>query len=239
MSNVLAFGLQGKSLDSGRFLGRTNLHEYSSILLMASSVQTELNDGAVASFQAVSLRMQQLDQWVQEGNRLVILGVGPLLLRATGFFLRLPPLDKIGFEPAEGKRLEACGPPQSQEFLASWRERLTYNYVISGENLRPLLRVQKAQKEGPSQIVAAAQPIGRGMVLYLPNFRGPIPVDQILELCGTLAGSNRKELPRWVAEIHSEPELEAQGKIAKLKSQMALLEQDALRDKKYWTITLT
>jgi len=220
-------------MDQGLLFGQTNFDEYNQIFWYLESIANELGQGPDAGW--IDLRLLQLTEWVRAGNVLIVVGVMPVWVQALGSDLSTQePFRGINFQTAGGTRIEVCGPQSARELLAELSKDMAYDYVLSGGQLNPLLRVRTANKDGPIQMVAGIRTLDVGHIIYLPRLKG-YPTDwtkalaAIQRLPAVLTRREPDELPEWVNDFHSEPERDATASIRSLQAEVACIEDEISR----------
>jgi hypothetical protein len=214
-------------------LGLTNFDEYDQIFLDFAYLPAELGQQATA--QTINLRMVQLNQWVRRGNTLVVLSVMPVWMQPLGQYLNFfEPFSGLGFQSVEGSRMEACGPREAFELLTGLIEQMSYSFVITGDDLKPLLRVRTANKSGPTQVVAGLRQLDAGQIIYLPKLSGNsskwvLPLAAIQKLAAVLTRREPDELPGWVHQFRSESELAALAEIDVLEVEVGRIRTEIAR----------
>jgi hypothetical protein len=214
------------------FLGNHNIHEANLIFWHPPSLLEELAPHGKLippSMKALlEQKMTALSEWVQQGHTLIVVGTHSLSFRyqdAVGqhkvFRLEsLAPLKEVAFVAASGSRIEFCGPPRMKDVFSNLLPRMTYQCLMSGSNLEPLLRVAAATT-GAVQIVGGYRQLGFGTVFYVPPFSGTPEasnalINELAKLPACLK-STPAELLDWVNAYKSAPERETKEKIVDLE----------------------
>jgi hypothetical protein len=220
-------------------LGLTNFDEYDQIFWNFGSFPDELQNMVAwhrkGTAHTIDLRIFQLDQWVRRGNTLVILNVMPIFLPLLEQWLNAyEPFSGVDFQPIGGSRMDACGPRGAVELLTSLTQFLTYEYVLDGKELKPLLRVRTANKQSPTQFVAGFRQLDAGHIIYLPRLAGPqsnwsLPWAMIQRLPAILTQREPDELPSWAHEFRTVQERNAAAEIDTLQAEAARIQTEIAR----------
>ncbi|MGJ5135696.1 hypothetical protein [Bradyrhizobium oligotrophicum] len=226
-------------MDQTRLLSRTNFDEYNQIFWDLHSIKSEM--GQQWSPDTIELRMSDLEQWVCRGNTLIVIGMQWIRLEddfSPNDFEPLrgsSPQAKIDLEIAEGYRIEAYGPAAAREQLEFLAEHMAYSCCLASIELKPLLRVRRANNVAPIQIVGAIRQLGSGHVIYLPRPKGTLTMDwaaplaAIRKLAVILTRGEADELPEWVHDFRSQTEQDAMASIDVLNAEAARIEQATAR----------
>jgi hypothetical protein len=220
-------------MEEGSLLGLTNFDEYDQIFLNFASLSAELVQKPTT--ETMKFRIILLNQWVRRGNTLVILNVMPVWAQPLGQWVNaFEPFGGVGFQSVEGSRIEACGPREALELLTGLIEHMSYKFVLTGDELKPLLRVRTANKSGPTQVVAGVRQLDAGQIIYLPKLNGnpakwTLPLAAIQKLTAVLTRREPDELPDWTHQFHSEPERAALAEIGALQVDVARIRAEIAR----------
>jgi hypothetical protein len=227
-------------------LGNHNLHEANVIFWHPPSVMSELaKHGNVAPAYIKSVledRLTALRDWVEQGHTLVVVGTRSLPFQHHDDFgnLRstcleeLNPLLGIDFVSASGTRIEFCGPPWMAEAFRNLVPRMTYQCLLQGADLKPLLRVAAATT-GAVQIIGGYRKLGLGTVFYVPPFNfapaeSKALIDELAKL-PSLLKSSPAELLDWVSAYQSGPEKKTKEKIAELEKSAGELKDQIAKER--------
>ena len=220
-------------MDQGSLFGQTNFDEYNQIFWGLASITAELERKPGAEW--IAFRLLQLTHWVRAGNTLIVVGAMPVWVHALGVGLNdQEPFLSIRFQTAEGTRMEACGPQMARELLTNLSEDMAYSYLLVSDQLRPLLRVRTANKDGPIQMVGGIRTLDAGSIVYLPRLKGGQAVwgkalAAIQTLPSVLTRREPDELPKWINDFRSEPERDAAAAIKSLRAEADRIEKEVRR----------
>lgn len=135
------------------------------------------------------------------------------------------PFAGLTFESSSGSRVEACGPRDVQDQLNIISDYLSYQFVIGGEDLQPLLRVKTVNKDRPPQIVAGIRQLDAGQIVYFPCVNSSHTWDALIshvqQISRIAHRGDPAELPEWVNRFLSKSEQTAITQIEKLDAELA------------------
>ena len=211
--------------------GLTNFDEFDLVFLSLPYVQTELS-AQKPNAEVIGERLSQLDEWVQQGNTLVLSNAMPTWIHPLGHFLdAYEPFSGLQFQQVEGARMEVCGPQEASQLLSQLTEYMSYSFILNSDELKPLLRVKAANKNAPIQILGGVRQRGDGKIIYLPNISAnagssTFVAATVRELVASLTRREPDSLPDWVQQFRSESEHAARSKIAALQTEVARIETE-------------
>jgi hypothetical protein len=217
-------------LEQGNFLDRTNFEEFDQVFWNFATIRQEIEG---ASGGAIAARFMQLDQWVRNGNTLIMFNPMPVYSHHLGQKVNeLEPLGKLNYQSAQGSRMEVCGPQAAGKALIDVIEDMSYSFLLEGDDFKPLVRVKAANKNSPPQYVAGYLHPGAGLVIFLPAVRGSAQAFQKIQLAiqnlvTALTRRRPDQLPVWVNAFRSEPERAASAAIDALEAEAARIKMEA------------
>jgi hypothetical protein len=224
-------------------LSTTNIDEHELIFFSPRELFAELNASQGVSaklYQDLLLRMIELQQWVERGHTLVVLGLYPLSFttEVNGEILnnRLPLLKEISITAKTGNRIESVPEKGISDLLGGLATSLMYDVVISGPSLIPLLTVRTAHASvGRPSIVAGYIRLGKGAVVFAPagEEAGKPSYLSALEQLPPLLHRVRQDYPSWIDSfltVHEIPSFEdarsRKGQVEKLITEIAAVEAE-------------
>jgi hypothetical protein len=237
--NLLVLGFPSAAFQSAGLLSDVNLFEYPAALWHVSSLHNELVTGSdgvrLGCLERLSERLDELMAWVRAGHKLIILftPIRPITYRAGPLdanvfdLAEIAPFNLISLTATAGHRVEYCGPDSAAVAAAVFDDRLSYEAVLSGRNLKPLFRVRSAQR-GREQIVAGYVDLGAGRIVFLPECGlgdTAIEPDDYRQQCARLAAAIREsnaQSPDWLSEYMTRAEAQAGQAIDELESKIRL-----------------
>ena len=143
---------------------------------------------------------------------MTVVGAMPVWVHQVGNSLNaFEPFNRVGFEGAEGTRMEVCGPQAARELLTELVEHLAYHFVLTGDQVSPLLRVRTANRSDPLQyMVGGICTLEAGGIIYLPNLKGSVatwknPLAVIRRLSAMLTRREPDDLPHGLTIFTQNP----------------------------------
>jgi hypothetical protein len=200
----------GDQYRGSALLSTTNFDEHELIFFSPRELFAEMNASERVSanlYQDVLLRMIELQQWVERGQTLVVLGLYPLSFttEVNGEILnstvnRLPLLKEISITAKTGNRIESVPERGISDVLGGIAASLMYDVVMSGPRLIPLLTVRTAHARAGPSIVAGYVRLGKGAVVFAPAGEGAGKPSYLsaLEQLPPLLHRVRQEYPSWI-----------------------------------------
>ncbi|MGJ5077178.1 hypothetical protein [Bradyrhizobium oligotrophicum] len=221
-----SYGAAGQTIS---LTGTHNLNETRLIFLTYSSLLGEFSspgkDVPFKVYLQLEKRLNELDEWILQGNTLVIFGASSFRFRYNNIanssvpmhLEAMRPLDQVEFITASGSRVEYCGPLLAKDVFNDVLQKLGYQSVIKSDTLVPLLRAKTATGGGAPQIVGGYQKRGAGLILHLPQVAGsPEEISSYfarLASIPNLLNTSTVRLPGWIDNYKSHLELACTQKI--------------------------
>jgi hypothetical protein len=248
--STLSFYVPGTSSVTGvPLLGTLNLNEHELIVLSTYSLREEIAASggtktivSEAQDKSVIARLRELSEWVRAGNSLIVRCHNPQPIgvlrngKPAEFFVELySPVDLIKLTPKSGTRAHVV--PSQREVSELLTPYLTsYNVVMSGEGLIPLITVQAARNaSGPPDVVAGYMPLEKGLIVFAPGWgnEGGNFWKALVKLPAILR-RERPALPDWVDNFKTADEVENALNITakKAKAEKLLVDVAALESQR-------
>jgi hypothetical protein len=226
------------SLNRGQLLTTQSLYEFSTIIWVIDGIMNEMSpfppqrQGALDVF--LVQRTQQLQEWVDDGHTLII--VGPTATPVYRAFAdgswtacrveAVFPLGLVTKVVTDGRKLEAAG-NSGATTLSSYFGRMTYRTTLASAAMVPLIFAQRATP-GIKSVVGGYLEQGKGRVFFVPNFDGDTTDNfyRALAKLPLLVRPETEELPPWTASFKTTGELETQKRIDVLTSKRSEINRD-------------
>jgi hypothetical protein len=135
----------------------------------------------------------------------------PLPIRDAALF------EGMDFNPVAGRRTNYCGPPAARGILAPWDGELSYQNLLKGPGLIPLIQVSRGDA-GERQVAGGFVTIGNGVCVLMP-MPAEASYDRLSRYFATLAGlpdllsARPRELPDWVNGFALQVEVRASAEL--------------------------
>jgi hypothetical protein len=160
MSTLLVWKKDASFLEP--LLTTMNLYEHEVLMLFPGNLYSEMKAHQpvpVAIAKAVAARMDEIMKWVERGHTFIVLGLRPSayhIVEKNQFsqvaIEQLSPFNKIKLTAKSGQNIR-CSPAVAP-LLDTFIGTLSYDYVLQGANLIPLMYARTTQKTvGPPDIV--------------------------------------------------------------------------------------
>jgi hypothetical protein len=219
------------SLARGHLLSTQALHEYSTILWVVDGLTAEMSayttQQAAMLDQSLLRRLLQIQEWVQEGHNLILVGPSATAIyhkAANGAYLSASvqmyfPMGLVEKTLATGTKLEAVPGFAASAVFDPFLKDMSYRATLVGEGLIPLLFAQRATA-GEKIIVGGYLNEGKGKVFFVPT--ALISSDKTDNFYRALVrlpdcvGVNREDLPQWTSSFRSADENEIVVRVADL-----------------------
>jgi hypothetical protein len=237
--STLTFCGHNNSYSSSDLLSTTNLNEHELIFFSPSGLFAEIKAGqqivSAEVHSQVILRMIDIQRWVERGHTLIVLDPRPLRFRhvgtnaveANGSIEIFPPLNQVQLTQRSGFSIQAVSEKGIAELLGSHIALKSYEVVLSGASLMPLLTVKASSRiGGRPEIVAGYLKLGDGLVVFSPAWAGPgKPYCCALEQLPSLLANEKPELPGWIDNFQTTSEESNFGEIESKKADVRRLEE--------------
>jgi hypothetical protein len=245
MDNLRILGIAAPSLsfENVRLLSDINLHEFDTIVFQPWDVFRGSTETKHATVVAVQKKLNQLAEWVQLGNTIIVAlsRVPTVAYREQNLsrnpirnldLLAAPLFGQSKFSVVSGSRIEYADNSGARAFFEKFIGNLKYEYVIHHQKLEPLLRVSGASTHSDAQVVSGYFALGKGRVVLVPPIDAatdaPAQGDYFNSLPALLSclENQTNDLPDWIDRWQTAREREERGEIESARLQIKSLLAD-------------
>jgi len=166
---------------AANFFDKTNYNEFEVAFWFLRSLGAELENRGISprshgphAKRITEQAAARLMQWIAAGHSLIIFTAHPFawpLGHGHEYTVSdLPFFGGTSIEPYRGELIEWCGPLAAAASMELCLPALSYEVLLTGEDLQPLFKVSSAVSQ-ETQIVGAMRKIGNGSVLFAPPLK--------------------------------------------------------------------
>lgn len=220
LSRTLAIGFADAHIGcrvSDLFFDDTNWAEFNVIFWKPASLIGKYSPQAINQFPN---RIEALTRWVEAGNTLFVISELLSDANTTPIVTSSSLLAGVMFKKSRGRLMEPFGSPHANRMLQPILPALSYEVILSGDRLIPLLRVSSTH--GPIQLVSGYRRQGRGFVVFIPPVV-PQLFRSFLDLPSALLPEG-SEIPQWTFDFLLPQESSARIEVIKTQREISRLQ---------------